>query len=89
MTSSTQANDVFTAADVERYWQVIAGSRATAKVAWLNDNDDVVRGRLRAMFPTARQDVRDLEIRVTTRSGMELNMPITELLAKPALSIRF
>lgn len=66
-----------TVADVYALNEVIAAASECAKVAWVNGDGDINYGTARYVRYT--DDVRQGDLRITTRSGMELWLGVADL----------
>src|SRR3954453_18359962 len=76
-----KARDVLALAEVLKHMQ------ATGKIRLLTDNGDILEGRLRHLTGAeigdrVPVDVREANVRLTTTGGMEVVVPIAELVSK-------
>lgn len=73
----------FTLDDLDFYATIIDGTRRQARCVWLTDLGEEFGGTLRHMHGAiSNSDVRTLSVRITTRTGGELNIPIYQLRQK-------
>lgn len=79
MTTTTHAP--LTATTALALAKIIGWARDTAKIAWVTDDNRTIFGHARYLtYDSNAQDVRDAQLRITTRSGMELFVPVAQLL---------
>ncbi len=87
----SESKRVLTMREVEQLADVVTAVRRSRRVAWtLNGSGDVITGTARSVgdergnFAGPDDDVRDCWMRITTDIGMEVFMPVSEVLDRVA-----
>lgn len=88
-----QAHAGLTANDVKLLARLVTAVEHSHPVQWARDDDlDVRTGTVRRFnYATGSVDLRDATVRITTSSGTEMDMPVTEaldLLARGAMGFK-
>lgn len=77
-----RAHAALTASDVKLLARLVTAVEYSHPVQWAREDDLEIRtGTVRRFnYPTGSVDLRDATVRITTSSGTEMDMPVTEAL---------